>query len=404
MLLQLAWRNIWRNKTRSAVIVTSVALGILAGAFMMSFYFGMGTGRVKIAIEHEVSHLQIHHPDFQADQEAAFSFDAQIMSGVLRKDPRIQAFSNRSVSSGMLANAAGTRGVFIVGIEPEAENRTRPLATFVREGSFLDSAGAKNQILVSTKLAEKLKLALRSKVVLTFQDTAHSLVSGAFRICGFYQSENAPLDERHIFIRKNELDALLGTSGRAHETAILLKNEDDLETLRSDLRAHFPDLKTESWREISPETDLVISSLDSFSLVFIAIILLALMFGIVNTMLMAVLERTREIGMLMAIGMTKIRLFLMILLETFFLTLAGTPIGLFMALALIGWLGKRGIDFSSFAGQMMSDFGYAQVIYPQLPLKNMIQMLLLVIVAAFLSAIFPARKALKLRPAEAIRQ
>lgn len=404
MLLHLAWRNIWRNKIRSAVIVTSVALGILAGAFMMSFYFGMGAGRVKIAIEHEVSHLQIHHPEFRVDHEAAFGFDAPAVRGVLEQDPRIRAFSSRSVASGMLANATGTRGIFIIGIEPEAENRTRPLASFVRQGRYLDTAESRNQILVSTKLAEKLKLALRSKVVLTFQDTARNLVSGAFRVCGLYQSENAPLDELHVFILKNELDALLGTPGRAHETAILLQNEADLENLRSDLAARFPGLKTETWREISPETDLVISSLDSFSFIFIAIILLALMFGIVNAMLMAVLERTREIGMLMAIGMTKTRLFLMILLETFFLTLAGAPIGLLAAWALIGWLGKRGIDFSSFAGQVMSDFGYAQVVYPQLPAKNVLQTLLLVVVAAFLSAIFPARKALKLRPAEAIRQ
>lgn len=404
MLFSLAWRNIWRNKIRSTVIVASVALGILAGAFMMSFYFGMGAGRVKIAIEHEVSHLQIHHPDFEADHEASFNFEVAPVQKILENDPRIQAFSSRSMASGMLANATGTRGIFIVGIDPAAENRTRPLASFVREGYFLDTTKAQNQILVSTKLADKLKLSLRSKVVLTFQDTAHNLVSGAFRVCGLYQSENAPLDELHVFIAKNELDALLGTPGHAHETAILLNKGAELETVHSDLSARLPALKTETWRQISPETDLVISSLDSFSLVFIGIILLALMFGIVNAMLMAVLERTREIGMLMAIGMTKTRLFLMILLETFFLTLAGTPIGLFAALALIGWLGKRGIDFSSFAGQVMSDFGYAQIIYPQLPFKNIYQTLFMVIIAAFLSAIFPAQKALKLRPAEAIRQ
>jgi len=367
MLIYLSWRNIWRNKVRSAVIMSSIALGMVAGVFIIALYYGMGNSRLKIAIEHEVSHIQIHHPDFKSDYRPGFSFPADETEETLRK------------------------------------TSARALATFVKSGSYLDTS-ASGQILVSTRLAEKMNLRTGSKVVLTFTDLQDNIASGAFRVRGLYQSENAPLDEMHIFILKNELDTHLGISGQAHEAAILLQNDELLESTASALQTALPRCKVETWKQLSPETDLVISSLDSYSMIFIVIILMALSFGIVNAMLMAVLERAREIGMLMAIGTSKLRLFTMILLETIFLTVAGAPIGLFSGWLVILWFGKHGIDFSAMAGETMSRYGYAQIIYPELPFHSVIYTMILVMFTALFSAIVPAMRVLRLKPAEAIRR
>lgn len=403
MLILLAWRNIWRNKTRSAVIVSSVALGILSGAFITALYFGMGNGRVDSAIHHEVSHLQIHHPDFRKDFEAKYSFPEAPMQQSLQSDPRIAAFSLRSMSSGMLADANDARGVEIFGIDPGAENRTREMPASVKEGQYLDTT-EHNQILIGRKLAERMKLKPRSKVVLTFQNVDNNLVSAAFRVCGLYKSQNTPLEERQVYVVKHELDTLLGVRAGVHEAAILLKNEKDMDAVQKSLAAQFPQLQVENWKQISPETDLIISSLDSYSIIFTSIILLALSFGIINTMLMAILERSREIGMLMAIGMNKVRLFFLVLLETFFLTIAGVPFGLLAAWAIVKWLGKAGMDFSKYADEGLNSFGFSAIIYPDLPGKSVLEMILLVFIAALVSAIFPALKVMRLKPAEAIRR
>ncbi|MCE2822946.1 MAG: ABC transporter permease [Bacteroidota bacterium] len=403
MLIYLSWRNIWRNKVRSAVIMSSIALGMVAGVFIIALYYGMGNSRLKIAIEHEVSHIQIHHPDFKSDYRPGFSFPADETEETLRKTSGIKSKSLRSVASGMIANAGSANGVMIHGIDPRSENDTRALATFVKSGSYLDTS-ASGQILVSTRLAEKMNLRTGSKVVLTFTDLQDNIASGAFRVRGLYQSENAPLDEMHIFILKNELDTHLGISGQAHEAAILLQNDELLESTASALQTALPRCKVETWKQLSPETDLVISSLDSYSMIFIVIILMALSFGIVNAMLMAVLERAREIGMLMAIGTSKLRLFTMILLETIFLTVAGAPIGLFSGWLVILWFGKHGIDFSAMAGETMSRYGYAQIIYPELPFHSVIYTMILVMFTALFSAIVPAMRVLRLKPAEAIRR
>lgn len=402
MIFQIAWRNLWRNRMRSILIATSVAIGMWAGAFIIAIYFGMGNGRLRIAIDHEVSHIQVHHPQFSADQEPQFYFNADSLRSILQEIPGIKAFSLRSITTGMLATASGSQGVQINGITPSDEQATRQLGTFVREGAYLDTS-MRSRILVSSRLADKIKLRVGQKVVLTFLDTASNITSGAFRVCGLYTSENGPLDERNVFILKTSLDEQLGLRHEAHEAALLLQRDGDLAGIYDDLLAKLPGFDVKKWQDISPETSLVISSLDSYAIIYIVIILIALAFGIINTMLMAVIERTREIGVLMAVGMNKARIFSMVMLETIMLTLIGAPAGLFVAWLCVLWLGRTGIDLSAVAGEVMRGFGYASVIYPQLPIDSIWQIVRLVILAAVLSAIFPALKALKLKPVEAIR-
>lgn len=402
MLFQIAWRNLWRNRFRSLLIALSVAIGMWAGAFIMAIYFGMGNGRLRIAIDREVSHIQVHHPGFSEDQEPKFHFDTDSVGQVLREQPTVKSFALRSITSGMLATASGSRGVQINGISPAAEQSTRQLGDFLTEGEYLDTA-TQHRIFIGADLADKMKLGVGQKVVLTFLDTSAAITSGAFRVCGLYKSFNTPLDERNVFVLKTDLDRMLGLHGRAHEAAVLLQHDDDLDTAFYSISEQLPGLKVEKWQDISPETSLVVSSLDTYTIIYIVIILIALAFGIINTMLMAVLERTREIGVLMAVGMNRLRIFGMIMLETVMLTLVGAPVGLLVAWICVEWLGRTGIDLSGVAGDVMQDFGYASVIYPVLPLNNVLQTIWLILLSAVLSAIFPALKALNLKPVEAIR-
>lgn len=398
----LSWRNLWRHPSRSLAIMASVVLGTWAGAFILSLYFGMAEGRVKIAIEQEVSHLQAHHPKFRDEYEAQWHIDIGRLDSLLPQMPGIKAWSLRSQAQGMLANASGSNGVQINGIDEVAEDAVRGFRQMIIAGNYLD-ATKKNQILLGKKLAEKMKITTGNKVVLTFQDAEQEIVSGAFRVAGLYESPNAPLDELNVYIRRDDLNELLGTPGFCMEAAVLLTGEDKVAESLAWWKLRCPDLLIEDWRAISPEVALVLSTLDFFSLIILIIVLIALAFGIINTMLMAVLERTREIGMLMAIGMNRMRIFFMIVLETLLLSLIGSPIGLLFAWITVAWLGKTGIDFSGIAGNVMKDFGYAAVIYPVLPVEKVGQIILLTIGTALLSAVFPALKALRLRPAQAIR-
>lgn len=188
-----------------------------------------------------------------------------------------------------------------------------------------------------------------------------------------------------------------------HEMAILLNDGNDQNAMKVELKNKFPGLFVQDWMDLSPELDLMINSFNLYMYIFIGIILLALCFGIINTMLMAVLERVREFGMLMAIGMNKPRLFFMILLETVLLSLAGSPIGFFFSYLSINYFGVHGIDLSMFS-EGLSSYGYSTLIHPELSVSYYFQIYAMTFIAALLASLIPAFKALRLKPIEAIRK
>lgn len=404
MILILAWRNIWRNKVRSIIIIGSVALGVLAGLFILALYADMIRSRIRTIIEDEVSHLQIHHPEFKKDYKAEYLLtnSAQLLSALEQID-EVAAVSPRVVAQGMLATATGSSGVEIRGVMPAEEDRVSRLSTKIVEGGYFPGK-RKNELLVGRKLAEKKGLKLQDKVVLTFADKDKTITSGAFRITGIYQSSNSSLDERLVYVRLPDIAGLLNVGDDYHEIAIVLKEDRFLDPVYLKLQAAYPQWLTETWKQIAPETEFLTAVTNQFTYIIMIIIMLALAFGIVNTMLMAILERIKETGMMVALGMSKPRLFLLVLLETIFLTLLGTPIGIFLTWVLTAYLSKEGIDVSEFSGSTMAGYGFKQVIYPHFPARQIGQMIAIVAGTAILSSILPAIRALRMEPADALRK
>ena len=169
-----------------------------------------------------------------------------------------------------------------------------------------------------------------------------------------------------------------------------------------ELKTELPDLKVMSWLEIMPDMKMMNESMNLMMYVFVVIILLALGFGIVNTMLMVILERVKEIGMLMAVGMNKSRVFLMIVLETIYLSLTGGVVGIILALILTAITAQTGLDLSLWA-EGLNSLGFDAIIYPEIGFGTVMVVTLMVMLTGLIAAIYPARKAIKLKPADALR-
>lgn len=404
MILLMAWRNIWRNKARSIVIMLSVAIGLFAGIGVLALYKGMMKSRVRTVIDSEVGHLQLHHPAFKKDNHPAFLLPhANKLLKKVQSLPGVKVAAPRTVVQGMLLTTTGSAGVQINGVVPALEYSASQLNKKIIVGEGFHE-GKKNEILIGRKLVDKMKLKLGAKVVLTFTDTADNLVSSAFRLAGIYQSENTPKDELNVYVSLPALNDLLLTGDSFHEIAVVLNNDDDLELTHKRFKKEYPSLLVESWKDISPETELMVKTVDEYSFIIIIIILVALAFGILNTMLMSVLERTKEIGMMVALGTAKIKVFSLILMETVFLTIAGAPVGLSAAYIVTAYYQKHGLDLSGMGKDMMSSFGFSTTIYPSFPSEKLMQILLMIIVTALLSCVLPALKALRLQPVEALRR
>lgn len=404
VIIVMAWRNIWRNKIRSLIIIGSVALGLVAGLFVLSLYKGIMDDRVNTVIREEVAHLQIHHATFKEDYDPQYVVrEKERVSEYLNGMPNVLAYTVRTITQGMVATGTGSSGVEIIGVDPGKENTVSQLNSRIIQGAGFD-VSKKNQVLIGKKLAEKMHLKINSKAILTFTDRESNIISAAFRVAGIYQTDNTPRDERLTYVRRDDLNSLLSLGDEYHEVAILLKNDEDVESVSAELKTVFGDLRIETWEGLSPETKLMIDTTDQYSYIFITIIMFALSFGIINSMLMAVLERSREIGMLLALGMNRLRVFAMILTETIFLTLSGTPAGILITWLIVMFYNRHGLDITAIGGEAMSSFGFGTMIYPAFPWDKMVTEMAIVISAAFISSLFPALKAIRLQPVEALQK
>lgn len=403
MILAVAWRNIWRNRTRSLVIIVAIALGIIAGIFNMAFYRGMVEQRIDTVIKTETSHLQLHHKEYlkNPDKKYFISDVDDYMKSLLTYEG-VKVASERIIINSMIQSPQTGSGVKIMGIVPDEEMKLTNMYSKLIEGKYFEGV-KRNPILVGKKLADKLKVRLRSKVVITLQDMKGQMTGASFRIVGIYETNNSVYDETSVFVRKEDLARIISLDvDNAHEIAVMINSNDSLRLITSGIGNMLTDIDVKSWRELMPEVDMAESSLDYSMFILMIVILLALLFGIVNTMLMAVLERIKELGMLMAIGMNKKRVFYMIMLETVMLSLTGGVIGIAISWVLVVYFGHAGVDISAWSTAYKS-FGYDTMIYTKFSLEATIDVVIMVFVTGILASVYPAIKALKLRPAEAIR-
>lgn len=404
MILKIAWRNIWRNKLRSFTVMGAVLVGVWALIFLLSFTAGFIQTYVNSAIENELSHLQLHHPDFKEDQHVAFTLpELPALQAALAQNEAIKAFATRSLNNGMLATARGSRGIQIRGINPQQEAQVTQLDQKVIAGHYFGQRKKSNPIIVSQRLADKLRLKIKSKVVLTFQQADGELTSAAFKIIGLYETGNAIFEEQMVFVEQQDLSRLVGASHQAHEIALQLHDIQTLDQTQAQLVRQFPNALVENYRELSPDVNLYESQMSVSTYMIVFIVMLALIFGIINTMLMAVLERTRELGMLMAVGMKRHQVFLMIVVETVLLALVAAPIGMLLGYLMVAYYGNVGLDLSAYAAGM-EKFGLTDRIYLVLDTAYFYVVTIAVAITAVLAALYPARKATRLRPVEAMRQ
>ncbi len=405
MLLKIAWRNIWRSKTRSAVVIFAIASGLVGGLFASAWMNGMANQRVVNTFSLETAHIQLHHPNFADNFDVKNTITStEDKLAEISKIEDVKAVTSRLKVSAMAATANKNMGVVIVGINQETEKEVFGLYKKVdsTSGDFFVSK-KKNAIVISKALAEELKVKIKSKIILTFQDYNGEITGAAFNVIGLFKTDNNPWDKMYVFVRDVDLRKVVEIpKGQSHEIDILLNDYELAGAISADIQKKYPEILSENWSEIQPYLSFITEYMDIYMGVFMIIILAALGFGIVNTMLMVILERTKELGMLMGIGMNKKRIFLMIMFETILLALVGAFVGEIISMLLINYFGKVGINISSLA-EGLESVGYSAISYPMLEPYRYLEITILVILTGIVASIYPAFKALKLNPAEAIR-
>jgi putative ABC transport system permease protein len=340
----MAWRNIWRSPWRSIVVIGSMALGVWAGIFMMGWATGLNDARTVSLLDDNVGHGRITSAAYEASPEATALIPhlPRVLEN-LSRDTAVTAVAPRLVLQAMIQSGSGAAPALVLGVYPEAEQAVFKAARTITTGTFLGEREA-DEIVLGEELARRLEVEIDDRVVLTFQDLAGEVHSALFYVVGLYDGASNLLEETMLYVPAWNIATQMGMLdstllGReypvAHQVNFRVKDpyamDPTVDNLRmqDSLRLHHVFIRSrieslaalerdstplviKEWRSISPELGYADEIMAQSLLLFMTIILLAMAFGILNTMLMAILERTRELGMLMAVGMNKRRLFFLI--------------------------------------------------------------------------------------------
>ena len=221
MIWSVSWRNVWRSKTRSLVIISAIALGVFAGVYTIAFMLGWVNQRVDNVIKTEVSHIQLHQADYlQTNEVNDYITEVNSIKENIEKNPNVAGVSTRLIATCMISSAETGSGVQIVGIDPENEQKVTNLYTKIIDSAYFEGV-KRNPIIIGEKLAKKLKVKVRSKIVVTVTEMDGTLSGGAFRVAGIFKTSNSTYDEMRAFVRAGDLENLIKTEANvAHELAI----------------------------------------------------------------------------------------------------------------------------------------------------------------------------------------
>lgn len=402
LVLRLAWRNAWRNARRTGIVVTAVAVGIAGTLLTMAVNFGMVYQMVDTAIANELGHVQIHARGYDANPELEVRLVDGGRAGVaeLERLPDVRAFARRVRGEGLISSPRASAGVRVLGVEPKREAEVTRVAASVTEGAYLD--GKRHRVLLGEELARRLEVGVGDKVVLSAQDLQGELTAEALRVVGLFETSSREIDRSTVFLRLDDSQALFGLGPAVSEIVAVADSRPEVPALRERLSRALQGDEVRSWDEIQPFLVYIIDLFDQYANLVYAAVFVAMAFGIANVLLMTIYERTREIGILRAIGFGRARLVATIMVEALLVTVAGLAIGFAGAIAAV-WALRDGIDLQVFA-QGLEYFGVGSRIVPVLRTSDFTEPLLVAVITAAAASAWPAWRAARLRPADAVRQ
>jgi len=402
---QMALRSVFRNPRRSLITASATAFGLAAYLFLYGFADGFFEQMIRNSTQQLSGHVQVMAKGHDVDLSPQLRIDnvARRLT-TLADQPVVQAAAPRIVLKGMVANPKTSLPMELVGVAPNQEQQVTDLARYMVEGQYVQVGG--DGIVIGRKLADELDARLDDKLVVTVQQSGGDLASGAYPIRGIYRTGSDLFDSEYVFVSIAQARQLVGFSpDQASRIVLRLQDRTQSTPLAQRLNRELADtsLVAQDWETLLPVVMQMIemSQIDFYLILSVVFVVVAI--GVMNTMVMSVMERTRELGVMLALGTQGSQLMLTILFEALFLSLIGMMGGTLLGVLIVAWLARDGIDLSAIAGSFETIPGITDKVYPVLILDHVWLPSLLLFLCSVLVALYPARRAAKLDPVEAIR-
>ncbi|MFQ5593424.1 MAG: ABC transporter permease [Anaerolineae bacterium] len=401
---KLAWRNLWRNWRRTVIALVAIVLGVMLLLFFDGLMAGSDQAIFGNAVRLYGGNIQVHAPDYldKASRQPLLPLeDAYAVVQAAQAQPHVVAVGQRISTGGMLSSREGSYPIVITGMEPEVEAPISLQAEHIRQGRFLEP-GEGDAIVIGRGLAELLQAGVGDRVTLIGRAKNETLRQRTMTVVGIYDLGMPDAEKITVLITLPEAQSLYDLRNQATEVAIFLEKVGQEKELLPTLQAALPNYEVDSWQDLRPELDQTIQTKTAFTSFFGIVLVFIAAIGILNIMLMAAFERTREMGVLAALGMKGRQILGLYLLEGTFIGAVGAAVGIALGLALNLWLEQVGFDISYASGMGEISALMGTRIYPSLSLANVINRGVLVLIVAALASLYPAWQAARKEPVEAL--
>ena len=401
IIFTLAWRNLWRNHRRTIIMLAAISVGAWAMIFMTALMRGMVNDMLRDGIRALPGHVQVHNPAYRDDPSVSnlvFMTDVELDEAFAAAG--IERFAARVRVPAIISSERESRGVTLLGVDPLQELSVEAIGSVVAEGRGLESTDDTG-VVIGRKLAEKLDTAIGKRIVLMSQDPGNEVADRGFRVIGLFSANLAAQEEAFVLAGRRTVQKMLKIDNLVSEVAVIGDDYRDVKQLLANTR-QLMDERDEvmPWYELDAYLGSMLAVMDGFVLVWIVVIFLALSFGLVNTLVMAVFERVREIGLMLALGMRPSGVLLQILLESLLLLILGLAIGNTLAFASVIPL-RDGLDISLVA-EGMEMFGASSMLYPEIQMNDVVLANVVVLVLGVFASLSPAWRASRYQPVQAI--
>ena len=397
-MLHLAWLNLWRNKGRTLISMAAVLFAVTLSILLTSLTDGSFDHLINNLVGYYTGYVQIHKQGYWDEQNLDNSFRASTnLEDSVKKVENISGVAPRLESFALAATGDLTKGVMVVGIDPQKENKATSLEDKMISGEYL--SGLENQVLLGEGLAKRLKLNLNDTLVLIGQGYHGETAAGKYRVKGLIRFGAPELNDRMLFMPLVTAQYLFGADQMITSYVLILNDTKNLDEttqkLRSILTNHY---EVMSWDEIMPDIKQHMLSDKANMKIFQAILYVLVAMGIFGTMLMMMVERTFELGMLMAIGMKKSKMILLLVSESVFTVMGGCLIGILMSIPIVYYMKIHPIRFTGDIGEVYERFGFEAVLPTSTDAYNFIWQGVIVLCIGLFLSIYPVWKVMRLDP------
>jgi len=404
-LLKMAWKNIWRNRHRSIITMSAIFFAVILSTLAASLKDGIFENLVKNVVSFYTGYIQVHKNGYWEEQILDNSFDHNPgLEEKILQTKNVTTLCARLESFALASSASVTKGCLVLGIQPEKENRITALKKKLVRGRYL-SDKEDNGILISEGLLERLKLSVGDTIVLIGQGYHGATAAGKYPIHGVVRFGSPDLNDKTLFMNLPMAQELYGAPGKISSLVLALRETSMLQTSGTSIKTSIGnEYEVMSWEEMIPDIKQHIET-DSNNMVYVqGILYMLISFGIFGTQLMMMVERKFEMGMLVAVGMKKTWLILLLILESVLTVIAGCIAGMLASIPIVFYLNRHPIQIAGEAAEAYRRFGFEAIFPASTEASNFVYQALIVLMIGIVVSLYPVYKVMRLNPVNAMRR